>query len=115
MAEIKKIRDEMNFELKRMQQGFAAQAQGSSPVRASNANCQSQFQGDNRTQPDRDNRDRRFLTLDETYFRRMDKYDEDPTKFRGWLFDLLVTIGKGGSKLGKGFENHVKARKGRGF
>ena len=31
----------------------------------------------------------------------MDKYDGDPTKFRGWLFDLLVTIGQVDPALAK--------------
>ena len=34
------------------------------------------------------------VVLDEKYFRRMEKFEGDPSKFRGWLFDLLVAIGQ---------------------
>ena len=34
------------------------------------------------------------VVLDEKYFRRVDKFDGDLSKFRGWLFDLLVAIGQ---------------------
>ena len=33
------------------------------------------------------------MILDERYFRRMDKFERDVQKFRGWLFDLLVALG----------------------
>ena len=34
------------------------------------------------------------VMLDEKYFRRVDKFDGDLSKFRGWLFDFLVAIGQ---------------------
>ena len=34
------------------------------------------------------------VVLDEKYFRRMEKFEGDSSKFRGWLFDLLVAIGQ---------------------
>ena len=37
---------------------------------------------------------KRQVVLDEKYFRRMEKFDGDVNKFRGWLFDLLVAIGQ---------------------
>ena len=30
------------------------------------------------------------IVLEEKYFRRMDKFDGDATKFRAWIFDLQV-------------------------
>ena len=32
--------------------------------------------------------------LDERYFRKMDKFDGDQTKYRMWRYDLLVCIGQ---------------------
>ena len=35
----------------------------------------------------------RKVALDEKYFRRIEKFDGDVNKFRGWMFDLLVALG----------------------
>ena len=32
--------------------------------------------------------------LDEKYFRRIEKLDADPNKYRSWLFDLEVALGQ---------------------
>jgi hypothetical protein len=39
--------------------------------------------------------------LDERNFRRMDKFDSDVGKYRGWRFDLLVGIGQVDDRLGR--------------
>ena len=36
----------------------------------------------------------RRVVLDEKYFCRIDKFDGDLNKCKGWLFDLLVVLGQ---------------------
>ena len=43
-------------------------------------------------------------SLDEKYFRRMDKLDNDAGKLRGWLFELTVCLGQ----IDEGLLNLVK-------
>ena len=43
------------------------------------------------------------MTLDEKYFRRVDKFDGDRSKFRGWLFDLIEAINQINPELGGRF------------
>ena len=38
--------------------------------------------------------ERQRVTLEEKYFRRIDKFDGDVKKFPGWRFDVLVAIGQ---------------------
>ena len=44
---------------------------------------------------------RNRVVLEEKYFRRVEKFDGEPTKFRGWIFNLLVSIGQVDEQLGK--------------
>ena len=46
----------------------------------------------------------RRVVLEEKYFRRMDKFEGDMAKFRGWVFDLGVAIGGVDEKLSKTLE-----------
>ena len=46
--------------------------------------------------------------LDEKHFRRMDKFDGDPLKFRGWYFDLKVILGGLDEKLAVDLDNCVR-------
>ena len=41
------------------------------------------------------------VVLDEKYFRRVDKFNGDVQKLRGWMFDLLVAIGQVDKDLAK--------------
>ena len=34
------------------------------------------------------------VILDEKYFRRIEKFEGDVSKFRAWMFDMMVTIGQ---------------------
>ena len=92
-----------------MQQGVA-QAQGSTQNQGYNANSQSQSLWDNRAQQDnKDNKDRRFVILDEKYVRRM----ENMTGILHNFWNSFPTSGHhqpGGPSSGKGFENDVKRR-----
>ena len=47
----------------------------------------------------RDRETRSKVYLDEKYFRRVDKFDGDVSRFRGWMFDLMVAIGQVDNKL----------------
>ena len=40
------------------------------------------------------------VVLDEKYFRRIDKFDGDVAKYRGWIFELEVILGQVDDKLG---------------
>ena len=51
--------------------------------------------------------DWRKVVLDEKYFRRIDKFEGDFGKFRGWLFDLLVAVGQVDDRLGKEIKNII--------
>ena len=46
--------------------------------------------------------------LDEKYFRRVDKVDGDPNKYRGWLFELVVALGQIDGQLQRQVESLVK-------
>ena len=48
---------------------------------AGNSGGQSNFQGE-----------RKRVRQDEKYFRRIDKFEGDVMKYKGWRFDLLVAI-----------------------
>jgi hypothetical protein len=41
------------------------------------------------------------VILDEKYFRRVDKFEGDVTRFRGWMFDVMVAIGQVDNELAK--------------
>jgi hypothetical protein len=51
--------------------------------------------------PRKEKEDFKRVILDEKYFRRVDKFDGDVTKFRGWMFDLMVAIGQVDNELAK--------------
>ena len=57
-----------------------------------------QYQGAG--QPPNGSQERKYVILEEKYFRRVDKFDGDVVKFRGWLFDVLVAISQVDDSLG---------------
>ena len=83
-----------------MQQGFAQSHQGY------HANSQSQSQGADRAQ--QVFRDKPYSVLLEKYFRRMIKFEGDSTKFRAWIFDLLVAIGRVDDRLAVALKQLMK-------
>ena len=44
------------------------------------------------------------MALDEKCFRRMDTFDGDRAKFRGWMFDSAVCIGQ----IDKGLSDQIR-------
>ena len=36
--------------------------------------------------------DKRWVLLDEKYFRRLDKFSGDASAYRGWIFDLVMVL-----------------------
>ena len=48
--------------------------------------------------------------LDEKYFRRVDKFDGDPSKYRGWIFELVVALGQVDGDLQKVVERLVMGK-----
>ena len=48
------------------------------------------------------------MHLDEKYFRRVEKFDGDPSKYRGWIFELVVALGQVDGGLQKEVEKMVK-------
>ena len=80
-----------------MQQFMTSFAQGmQQPNQTPNSNFRRA-----RHQQDGGDMSKHHVILDEKYFRRVDKFDGDLSKFRGWLFDLLVSIGQVDSELAK--------------
>ena len=66
-----------------------------------NPNTSVNLGGSGATQDDRTTRDsagqnqgNHRVVLEEKHFRRVDKFDGDMAKFRGWVFDLTVAIGQ---------------------
>ena len=47
------------------------------------------------------------MVLDEKCFRRIERFDRDLQKFRGWLFEVLVAIGQVDAALAKELEKMV--------
>jgi hypothetical protein len=43
------------------------------------------------------------VILEEKYFRRNDKFEDNVSKFRPWVFDLLVSVGQ----VDQGLHQHV--------
>ena len=54
--------------------------------------------------------DRQHVHLDEKYFRRVDKFDGDPNKYRGWIFELVVALGQVDGDLQKVIEKLVMGK-----
>ena len=65
-------------------------------------------QGSQRNETGDDRKERGRVVLDEKYFRRIERFDGDITKFRGWMFDLLVAIGQVNEGLGKDLEELLR-------
>ena len=49
--------------------------------------------------------------MDEKYFRRVDKFEGDQTKFRSWLFDFQVATQQVDPKLGRAIDYLIKEDK----
>ena len=58
--------------------------------------------------PNQENK--KWVILDEKYFRRVDKFEGDVTRFRGWQFDVLVAICQFDDALGSTLKG-ILARK----
>ena len=63
-----------------------------------------QFVGEERQQNPR----RNFVILEEKYFRRVVVFEADFARFRGWLFDLNVAIGRVDKELAGELERLLK-------
>ena len=49
------------------------------------------------------------MVLDEKYFRRVERFEGDVSKFRGWLFDLMVPLGQVDQDLGREVQRVLSA------
>ena len=50
------------------------------------------------------------VVLDEKYFRRCDKFEGTPAKFKSWVFDLVIQLGSVHQELGRGVRAMLKSR-----
>ena len=49
------------------------------------------------------------VVLDEKYFRRCDKFDGTPAKFKSWVFDLITAVGSVDQSLAGDLRGLLKA------
>ena len=50
------------------------------------------------------------MVLDEKYFRRVEKFDGELDKYRGWIFDIVVALAQVDGELSKEVEKLVMGR-----
>ena len=50
------------------------------------------------------------VVLGEKYFRRCDKFDGTPAKFKSWVFDLVIQLGSVDQGLGREVREMLKSR-----
>ena len=50
------------------------------------------------------------VVLDEKYFRRCDKFEGNPAKFKSWMFDLITAIGSVDQSLARDLKVQLKTK-----
>jgi len=50
------------------------------------------------------------VVLDKKQFRRVDKFEGNPAKFKSWIFDLITAVGSVDLSLAKDLKEQLKAR-----
>ncbi len=50
------------------------------------------------------------MVLDEKYFRRCDKFEGNPAKFKSWMFDLITAVASVDQSFAKDLKLQLKRR-----